>query len=89
MATKVRAKFKCYEITRMARTVYGQDGQPEKREGRTIKLSPVYSDDPNAENRKFWEATPSGSIELAVINEAGYAPFELDHDYYVDFTHAD
>ena len=35
----VRAKFKCYEITRMARNVYGPDGQPEKREGRTIRLS--------------------------------------------------
>lgn len=58
----------------------------EEVEKRTIVLRAIYSDDPNDENRKFWEATPSGQIELQVINPEAWQAFELGKEYYVDFT---
>ena len=41
------------------------------------------------ENKEFWEATPSGKIELGVINLAAALPFDLNREFYVDFTPAE
>ena len=57
--------------------------------GATIKLQPVYSNDPQHENKKFWEATPSGSIELNINNPDAVEEFELGKEYFVDFTPAE
>lgn len=90
----VRAKFKVTEITRITKTIYTDERDEQghtvykKVEGRTVKLAPVYSTDPGHENKAFWDATPNGSISLDVVNPAGWAPFELEHEYYVDFTDA-
>jgi hypothetical protein len=55
----------------------------------TIKLSPVYgNNDPNHENTKFWEASPSGSFELGTINADAAAIFELGQEYYIDISRA-
>ena len=51
-------------------------------------MTPVYSSDPNHENKAFWDATPSGSITLWINNPAGFATFEVGKEYYVDFTPA-
>lgn len=75
MATTVRSKFKC--IGEM-RTEYHQ---------RKYTFAPVYSNDPNAENKAFWDATPSGTIELLITNEKAWT-FEPGKEYYVDFTEA-
>jgi hypothetical protein len=55
----------------------------------SVKLSPVYSTDPNHENKSFWDATPSGSIEMWINNPKGFAAFEPGKEYYVDFTPAE
>lgn len=51
-----------------------------------VKLTAVYGDSP--ENKAFFAATPSGSVELAVVKEEVAAQFELGKEYYVDFTPA-
>ncbi len=76
----VRAKFTVNSITR---SKWGE------QEVQTIKLSPVYGNgDPEHENTKFWQASPSGSIELGTVNEAAARQFELGKEYYIDFTPA-
>lgn len=55
-------------------------------EKRTIILSPVYSSDPTSENHTFWQASPSGRIELGTVNPEAWKQFELGKEYYIDFT---
>lgn len=74
----VRAKFKVNEITEHA---YGMQRM------KTIKLQPVSkTNDPESENSKFWSASPSGEIRLGTINMDAAAQFELNDEFYIDFT---
>lgn len=89
-----RAKFKVDSITRIASNVpkVGEDGKTTYVPGeiRSVKLSPVYGNgDPNHENTKFWQASPSGIIELGCANLAAAEVFEIGKEVYVDFTPAD
>lgn len=88
-----RAKFRVTQIVRSMTTtkVREEDGKDVygPAEVQTVRLQPVYSSDPGSENKKFWEASPSGSIELGVVNKAAWSTFELDKEYYVDFTKAE
>lgn len=77
----VRAKFVVRSITRDQ----SFSSHPAK-EVHTIHLFPVYSQDPASENRKFWEATPTGEVKLGVVNPAAGSFFELGAEYYLDFT---
>ncbi|MGO9022601.1 MAG: hypothetical protein ACLQVJ_30060 [Syntrophobacteraceae bacterium] len=93
---RVRAKFKVDSIRREhASRVAGKDpktGYPiyEPIEVRTIVMSPVYGNaDPDHENTKFWEASPSGKLELGCANLAAAEVFELGQEYYIDFTKAE
>jgi len=56
---------------------------------RTLVLRPVYSDKPESENKKFWDATPTGEIRLGTVNPAAWEQFEIGKEYYVDFTPAE
>jgi hypothetical protein len=48
-------------------------------EQRTIKLHPVYGNgDPNHENTKLWNATPSGQFQFTMISLETGALFELN-----------
>ena len=75
---KVRAKFNCSSVETV------DQGQGKKIY--TAKFSPVYSDDPGSENKKFWEYTPCGSLELGTIK---LMPFEVGKEYYLDIIEAD
>ncbi len=83
-----RAKFRVSSVT----AEEGGRQNPETRqweaaEMRTIKLSPVYGhSDPNHENTKFWQATPSGEISLGTVNITAAEQFTLGTEFYVDFT---
>jgi hypothetical protein len=82
----VRAKFTVTSITRTQTTVW--DGSKSVPcEVQTIKLWPVI--DGSAENKSFFASTPSGSIELGTINVEAAKQFELNKNYYVDFTAAE
>ena len=87
----VRAKFKVVNIN----INMGQKdiGTPEKSnwvscEGRTIRLSPVQASDKNPENKIFGIASPSGEISIYILNKEAFQQFEIDKEYYVDFTPA-
>lgn len=68
----VRAKFKVTQKT------LGLNGY------QVIQLNPTYSQDPESENKLFWDATPGGKIEMNVSKNGDL--FELGKEYYVDFT---
>ena len=53
-----------------------------------VVLGPVYSNEPNSENKAFWDATPSGRIEMWITNTAAYEALELGKTYYIDFIEA-
>ena len=72
MSKTVRAKFQC-----VMREANGG-----------VKLRAVYSDDPEHENKKFWDATPSGELEMHITNNDAAEFFELGAEYYLDFTRA-
>lgn len=90
----VRAKFKVNKVE--ISSTMRRSGKDEKGvdvysrvEMRTIHMSPVYGNgDPNHENTKFWDASPSGSLMLGTINPEAWQQFELDAEYYLDFTKA-
>lgn len=69
---KVKLRFLC---THKGTNAWQQNG---KKTG-TVKLSPQYVPEGQpgyAENKAFYEATPSGGIEFSTINEAALAAFE-------------
>ncbi len=79
-AGSTRAKFKCMHIMR------GEyEGGGESFE---VVLTPVNQYDNTEENRDFWEATPSGKIELVITNKDARKFFTPGKSYYVDFTEA-
>lgn len=97
----VRAKFVVQSITRHlgSQRKRNEDGSLAKDgnardiyvqgEMQTVKLSPVYGNgDPEHENTKFWEASPSGSIELGTVNAVAAAEFDIGAEFYIDFTRA-
>jgi hypothetical protein len=54
-----------------------------------LVLRPVYSSDPNHENKSFWDATPNGVIEMYITNPIAFAKFQIGSEYYIDFTKAE
>jgi hypothetical protein len=57
---------------------------------RTLNFTAVYGNgDPNHENTKFWNASPSGSMQLGCINQEAWKQFEIGKEYYLDFTPAE
>lgn len=73
--TTVRAKFRCTSVTTTLnyqnKLIY------------SYKFNAVT--DNNPENKSFFEATPSGSLDLGTVKED---LFEIGKEYYLDFTPA-
>lgn len=40
------------------------------------------------ENKKFWQATPSGSFKFQTVNKEAAEMFQFGHEYYVTFREA-
>ena len=72
---KVRAKFICQERTEL----------PGDRWN--VKLTPVTAN--SDEDRKFWNATPFGVMELNSITADAAATFEPGKSYYFDIIPAE
>jgi len=53
--------------------------------GGSVELSPVYSEDPDHPNSKFWNATPSGSLKMHIDNESALNQFRAGDEYDVLF----
>ena len=75
MAT-IRAKFKLDEV------------RITSQQFRQFEFSPVYSNDPNHENKAFWDATPNGKLVLGITNKSAWV-FEHGKEYYLDITEAE
>ncbi len=56
-------------------------------ETRTLKLSVVSSG--SDENKRFFQSTPTGSLELSMVSPDTWGHFKLNGEYYLDFTPAD
>lgn len=97
----IRAKFKCINIASSMQSsakrndvgAYVKDDKGNavyvETEMRTIKFTPVYANsDPDHENTKFWNASPSGIVVLGTINLEAWKEFVLGGEYYLDFTAA-
>lgn len=80
----IRAKFLVTEVRKVMNTIQTAEGY-KRIEMNEVTLNPVM-DDGSEENKKFFAWTPSGKITLGMIRETG---FELDKQYYVDFTKAE
>lgn len=93
MSINVQAKFKVVriELTPGTKHSKGADGRDsyEPCTMYTVVLTPVYANnDPDHPNYKFWQATPTGEIRLGMLNEDAAAAFELNKEYFVDFSPA-
>lgn len=75
--TTIRCKFKCTEVTKRE----GWGGSPFLY---SAAFTPVTSG--SDENKKFWEATPSGLLSVGTVKESA---FEVGKEYYLDITAAE
>ena len=55
----------------------------EPGEARDIEMAAVYSDK-SEENKRFWQATPSGTLKFQTVNADVADSLELDKEYYID-----
>ena len=71
----VVAKFKVNSVIRCEHTT-------------ELRMSPVFSTNPDSENKKFWDATPSGTFEMQVTNNSleGFHPGD---EYYVTLARSE
>lgn len=73
----IRAKFLCNAVTTNAW------GTAPNTKSYTAIFTPVTANDVNPENKKFWEATPNGKLEMTTIKQSFFEPGK---EYYLDFT---
>jgi hypothetical protein len=95
-ATRCKFSVNKIEFVKSSKPVLDENGQHAKDEKGTslyetfkqptVHLGAIYApDDPQSENGRFWTATPSGSIALAINNPVGAEVFDVGEDYYVTF----
>lgn len=83
----VRAKFIITKIERTLSHRKNEEGNYVPAELWTIHGNPVYGNqDPNHENTRFWQASPSGSLALGTVNPEAVKEFDVGKEFYVDFT---
>ena len=71
----------------MVRTKLKCESKMITDQGSQIKLTPVLGG--SAENDAFFKWTPSGSVELGIVNQETAERFVPGKFYYVDFSPAD
>lgn len=83
----VRAKFQLIKTTQHMYSVKNAEGQYVQTPLTSMAFQVVHGNTP--ENEKFFASTPSGTIELGVLNPEAAQQFELGKEYYIDFTPAE
>ncbi len=82
----VIAKFRCngYDVAK------GWGRFPRVRTVHFVPVAPKWNAQENkyedTENGKFWEASPSGKLELGMVNEDTVKQFDIDEEYYIIIT---
>lgn len=84
----VRAKFKVQAKTLRMGQRRGEDGQYRDMEVDSVDMTPVTSDS-SEENKAFWFSTPTGSINMGMVNKPAADYFQLGKEYYVTFELAE
>ncbi len=80
----VRAKFYCTSVTKQLGSSWNADGKYVAAVVYNYRFQPVTGGPGETEeNKKFFASTPSGTIELMAVRED---LFEIQKEYYVDFT---
>ena len=83
----IRCKFRCEELKQYDSRVprRREDGTYEtvRRILYSVILCPIYSDKEGSENKRFWDAQPTGRFELGMVKESS---FEIGRDYYIDIA---
>lgn len=75
MSREVVAKFKVHVKNQ---TIFGCG----------VELNPIMNED-TEENKTFWDATPTGKIEMFLTQKGAQEFFEVNSDYYVVFKKVD
>lgn len=73
MARRLVAKFCCDSVA----------------ENGDVRLSAVYSDDPNDPNHRWSEATPWGDLQMGISNPAAQGFFEEGEEYLLEIRPAE
>lgn len=84
----VRAKFRLNSYETRMFDVWKDGKQVGKKEARTLVFN-VVTGDGAPENKAFFQSTPTGDIKLSTVSESAWSQFELNKEYYVDFTPAE
>jgi hypothetical protein len=50
----------------------------------SVNMQAVYSNDPDSENKKYWDATPGGNFNMNYVNKN--TEFLPGREYYIDVT---
>jgi hypothetical protein len=79
MQQTVRCKFRCNEVVKREAQPYNQPSYFTY----AYKFSAVYSDTP--ENKKFFDATPFGGLEVGAFRDDLFMPGK---EYYLDISEA-
>lgn len=77
---KTQAKFMCQRV---------DESKYAGGKSTKIVLTAVTPYNSDWDSKVFWDATPSGTVELQVVNERAIEYFEPGQKYYVDFIKAD
>lgn len=59
------------------------------KEGNTVFLHTVFSEDIQSEDGRFTKATPWGELRMTVDNPTAAIQFEQGKSYYLDFSPAE
>jgi hypothetical protein len=54
-----------------------------------VRMNPSYESNPDSPNHAFWQATPTGSLEMQINNEQVFDFFRPGKSYWLDFSEAD
>lgn len=89
----IRCKFKLNSITRRigSKAQTQPDGSLKwvDAEQWSLDMAAVYGNgDPNHENTKFWQASPSGTFTVSCVNAEVVAHMDIGKEYYIDITPA-
>lgn len=90
----VRAKFRLNSYTTELHSggkyEDGKYVEGPKVEKRTLNFTPVGSSGgASQEDKTFWDATPSGSLQMGTVNPEAWQHFEIGKSYYLDFSPAE
>lgn len=79
MPTTIQALF-------MVNDVLERKGSDGKANSQLVRLNAVTAPRPDNPDHAFWQATPSGSLEMTINNAAAFDFFLPGKKYLLDFT---